>query len=192
MKEIDDARQAADEEITKRNASLKDYREKLAKLEADIHLAEVLSGGGGAAGSSGVQKDPLQAQLDSLMQVRALPALATNFHRGTSEQQTGSPTRAERPTPLQALGHSPIAALLSHLCHARIPLCTAAPAANRRFAGSQIAPPPHNPPLRSRRRRIRPAARVGNAAKPPRLALTREIARGSGSAGPAGSPRQDY
>ena len=191
MKEIDDARQAADEEITKRNASLKDYREKLAKLEADIHLAEVLSGGGGAAGSSGVQKDPLQAQLDSLMQVRALPALATNFHRGTSEQQTRSPTRAERPTPLQALGHSPIAALLSHLCHARIPLCTAAPAAADESQGARSPPPPTT----------LPSDLAGGASGPPRLSATRpnrrgppwrEMARGSGSAGPAGSPRQDY
>lgn len=71
QKEIDDARRSADDEIVKRNAGLKEYREKLAKLDADIHLAELMSGGGGAesVAAAATQKDPLQSQLDSLMQV---------------------------------------------------------------------------------------------------------------------------
>jgi hypothetical protein len=72
QKEIDDAQRSADEEITKRNVALKEYREKLAKLDADIHLAELMSGGGGgeSAAAAAGQKDPLQAQLDNLMQAK--------------------------------------------------------------------------------------------------------------------------
>ncbi len=68
-KDVEDARIAAEAEIVKRNQSLLEYREKLAKLEANIHLAEVLAAGGSAGLSSDVvQKDPLQSQLDELMQ----------------------------------------------------------------------------------------------------------------------------
>jgi hypothetical protein len=68
-KDVEDARIAAEAEISQRNQSLQEYREKLAKLEANIHLAEVLAAGGSAGLSSDVvHKDPLQSQLDELMQ----------------------------------------------------------------------------------------------------------------------------
>jgi hypothetical protein len=69
--DLENARRAAEVEIEKRNEDLKGYREKLAKLEANIHLAEVLAAGGSAGLSSEVvHKDPLQSQLDELMQAR--------------------------------------------------------------------------------------------------------------------------
>jgi hypothetical protein len=69
--DVEQARLAAEAEIEKRNKELQVYREQLAKLEANIHLSEVLAAGGSAGLSSqAIQKDPLQSQLDELMQAR--------------------------------------------------------------------------------------------------------------------------